>query len=324
MNISKFILFTFLSFATVFGQTTDKKQILHNIKIGGLLQVYGENDHTSSVYSSFYLRRMELAVSGNIYSEKITFKAMIDPVSKSADIDESGNKNHIVNVAQDLFITFSLSNYLNIKLGQFLYPLTSEGLKPSEFLYFSERTLVGSIAGDKRDIGIELSGSASFINYSVAVINGNGANTKDNNNNKDVVTRVVFKPVEGLQFGGSGYFGEATENDIDQDKERYCAEFEYKTNQWSLTSEYAKIKDGPLESETYYGMATYNVTKQIVLALRYEDWEDNFAEDFSIYSFGGGYYLFDNSLKFMIDFNHKKIKDDDSENKIILGAQILF
>ncbi len=328
MKIIKFtVVLILLHGLLFFAQASSSPKTVKDVHIGGLLQLWGKQTISNPANGTFLMRRMELKVSGKILNENIEFVAMIDPVSKSVLVDDAGNKNQIINITQDLFFVFSLSDYAKLKVGQFLYPLTREGLASTEFLRFTERSLVGSIVGDKRDIGLEVSGSLKFVQYSVAILNGSGPNALDNNKHKDVAARVVFKPVNGLEIGGSTYLGTASVQGTNEKRRRYAAEFAFSSDRWGILCEYASVTDGSLKAQGYYGAFYYEIFPELEASLRYQNWDPNTnssSDMLSIFSFGTGYYLFNRHLKFLLDYNLSSPEKSKSSSEIVTGVQIFF
>lgn len=193
------------------------------IKFGALLQFWGfmssVDDETTT---TFRLRRAEVKLAGDIIPKLISYKLMIDPAgvleSRSTTIPVEGQEPEptdagTVTVAQptgrtamlnDFVISFK-SEYTDLSVGQFKNGVSYEGFHSSSELILPERSPVARAFGDKRDIGLSLSKEFDYFNYFVAVLNGAGANLRDNNNQKDLAARVELLPVDGLLVGLVGY-----------------------------------------------------------------------------------------------------------------------
>ena len=107
---------------------------------------------------------------------------------------------------------------LTARIGEFKVPYTIENeLSPTtvELINCYSQSvcyLAGVSGSDKcygmtsgRDIGMMIHGKLfhDFLQYKVAVINGQGLNTKDKNSQKDVVGNLMIYPLEWLSVGGS-------------------------------------------------------------------------------------------------------------------------
>jgi len=340
IKITVFILFLFqiLIFQNVYGEgkstqaenessEQESKFSPTPPQVNGLLQVWATKGMQNLSTSTFNMRRMELKVSGDLVKGKLGYVAMIDPISKTVLVNETGGSNKIINVAQDLFFTYTFSKKAKVTFGQFLYPITREGLAPTEYLHFAERSAVGSVVGDKRDIGVQLSGDISFVNYAIAVINGNGQDFIDDNQQKDFASRIVFKPISSLEFGGSIYFGTAKLNESNVKKQRFAVELEFSQNNWGLIGEFARKVDGTFKAQGYYGTFYYKVKSNIEAAVRFEQWDTDIDlgnKTQNIFSFGAGYYLFNNHLKLLLNYTLINQNEMKATGEVIGGVQIAF
>lgn len=124
----------------------------------------------------------------------------------------------------DAYLDYPLS-FLNLRVGQFKVPFGLENLESSpkldtiERAQISERLVAGrdlpSASG--RDIGLQLSGEyapqgTKIVDYAVGIFNGQGINTSDADEKKDLVARIVFSPpaelFKGLSLGVAYYNGQ--------------------------------------------------------------------------------------------------------------------
>ena len=116
-----------------------------------------------------------------------------------------------------------------------------------------------------RDLGLSLFGEtndAKFA-YRVDVLNGQGINRKDGNNDKDVIARLEYRPLQGLKVVASGQIGRGHavaaslyNPDIlpgeNYDRNRWTAGFEFKSSSGNLRAEYLEGKDGDATSRGAY------------------------------------------------------------------------
>jgi phosphate-selective porin OprO/OprP len=105
-----------------------------------------------------------------------------------------------------------------LKLGQFKVPFTWENLQSHKYLDFADRSIaVNNMRRPGRDIGGMLHGRIwdDSIQYQLAVLNGTGENTGDNNDAKDLAGRLAIRPfrsaegefLERFHLGVSGTWG---------------------------------------------------------------------------------------------------------------------
>ena len=140
----------------------------------------------------------------------------------------------------------------------------------SKLAGFSDRA--GEHASNGRDIGLQLQGDflknangRNLLHYQIGVFNGQGINTKDVDNQKNVIGGVWVMPVSGMRIGAFGWTGSYarkgnwTETVADPtssvtpgaakeithtnevrslNQNRYAFSFEYKKDGWTVRSEY--------------------------------------------------------------------------------------
>ncbi len=95
----------------------------------------------------------------------------------------------------------------------------------SKLAGFSDRA--GEHASNGRDIGLQLQGDflknangRNLLHYQIGVFNGQGINTKDVDNQKNIIGGVWVMPVKGMRIGAFGWTGsyarKGTWNDDDR------------------------------------------------------------------------------------------------------------
>ena len=139
------------------------------------------------------------------------------------------------------FADFTIDSLFNLRAGQFIIPFGLEGPKPIPKNPAIERAFSTRKMNPYRmfrDIGMMAYGEYSFINYSVAVVNGNGANVTENLYRKDVLGRLDFTLADGLIAGFSGHIGNFESDTVKQlSRQRLGAHAEYKNAPFHLRGE---------------------------------------------------------------------------------------
>jgi phosphate-selective porin len=150
----------------------------------------------------------------------------------------------------DAYVSYTrFGTWAKISLGQFKSPFSLEQSTSCSGLYTVNRSeVVNQLAGPQRDLGVLVTGGndTTFVQYSVGVMNGVGINVVDNNNNKDVLGRLVFRPLDFLSVGGSFRMGKINPTDLTQELNeiyRYGGELELKYNNFLLQGEYIAGQD---------------------------------------------------------------------------------
>ncbi len=228
--------------------------------------------------STFYLKRARVSLTGNAKEEKIDYRLQVDMASSPKICD--------------LYFRYKPSSKLGMQLGQFKIPFAIEndiyGPTTVELIDYSYITTLlarnakdyDGLAVTGRDIGFQLYGALveakgyNVLSYNVGVFNGAGINVQDNNDAKDYVARLIYKPSKELSFSGSVM---STETDIKTDKEtstvssdRWALGAIYDVNEFILRSEYAGATFDTFDVESFYVLGGYKIKKDWMLVARYE------------------------------------------------------
>ena len=256
-------------------QTIELPSWLSNVKLSGYgmtqYQYSGQKDAESN---SFNIRMARIALEGRIAGD-FYWKTQIQFNGNTSNL---GSSPRMV----DLFAEWQKYEYFKVKIGQFKNPFTFENpMHPidqgfmgysqnvSKLAGFSDRA--GEHASNGRDIGLQLQGDflknangRNLLHYQIGVFNGQGINTKDVDNQKNVIGGVWLMPVSGMRIGAFGWTGsyarkgnwteivtDLVSSRPDATKEithtnevrklaqnRYAFSFEYKKDGWTVRSEY--------------------------------------------------------------------------------------
>lgn len=288
--MKKTIIMALMAAASVSASAQQKQTIeipswLSNVKLSGYgmtqYQYSGQKDAESN---SFNIRMARISLEGRIAGD-FYWKTQIQFNGNTSTL---GSSPRMV----DLFAEWQKYEYFKVKIGQFKNPFTFENpMHPidqgfmgysqnvSKLAGFSDRA--GEHASNGRDIGLQFQGDflknangRNLLHYQIGVFNGQGTNTKDVDQQKNVIGGVWVMPVSGMRIGAFGWTGsyarKGTWNDDEQgniiyekdaagnsvlDKEgkpvketfsgtrclnqnRYAFSFEYKKDGWTVRSEY--------------------------------------------------------------------------------------
>ncbi|MBQ2784417.1 MAG: porin [Alistipes sp.] len=262
--------------ATAEAQTTAEKVKSFadkHMKLSGYLQ--GGFSWDSDAGSTFYLRRARVSLTGDFAQEKFDYRLQVDMAGSPKICD--------------LYFRYKPLNELNVQLGQYKLPFSLEnelyGPTKFEFIEYSYLTTYlvrndGKFDGIKatgRDMGLQLYGGFierngySIINYNLGVFNGSGINNKDNNRSKDVVARLIIKPIKGLSISGSYMY---SETNVELDKymkaPRWSVGAIYDVRHWIARTEFAQANFGGNITNAFYALAGYHFEKPWTVAARYE------------------------------------------------------
>ena len=257
-------------------QTIELPSWLSNVKLSGYgMTQYQYSGQKNAESNSFNIRMGRIALEGRI-ADDFYWKTQIQFNGNTSNLGASPRM-------VDLFAEWQKYDYFKVKIGQFKNPFTFENpMHPidqgfmgysqnvSKLAGFSDRA--GEHASNGRDIGLQLQGDflknangRNLLHYQIGVFNGQGINTKDVDNQKNVIGGVWVMPVSGMRIGAFGWTGSYarkgnwTETVADPtssvapgaakeithtnevrslNQNRYAFSFEYKKDGWTVRSEY--------------------------------------------------------------------------------------
>ena len=211
-----------------FAQNNDKVKVSGFVQ--GLYQVNAQDE--DNVDNSFRMRRVRLAVSGNL-NEIISYKIQGD----------FGSSPMLV----DAFVKAKFCDAFAVQFGQFKLPFSIESpINPVdlEAVDYGDviNKLVGysdvcGVGGIGRDLGLMFTGKFMKIgkdehylfDYSVGVFNGTGPYkvgvSKDDNREKEFVGRLNINPLKSITASVSYYTGHYGPNALKRDRLGFGAEY---------------------------------------------------------------------------------------------------
>ena len=257
-------------------QTIELPSWLSNVKLSGYgMTQYQYSGQKNAESNSFNIRMGRIALEGRI-ADDFYWKTQIQFNGNTSNLGASPRM-------VDLFAEWQKYDYFKVKIGQFKNPFTFENpMHPidqgfmgysqnvSKLAGFSDRA--GEHASNGRDIGLQLQGDflknangRNLLHYQIGVFNGQGINTKDVDNQKNVIGGVWLMPISGMRIGAFGWTGSyarkgnwtetvadptssvtpGATNEITHTNEvrslnqnRFAFSFEYKKDGWTVRSEY--------------------------------------------------------------------------------------
>ncbi len=184
-------------------------------------------------------------------------------------------------VVQEYYTDYRITKNkaLTVRFGQFKNGLSLENpLSPTSMeaidVYSEAVTFLTGCGSDPllgvqygRDLGLSLFGETNDgkFRYELDVMNGQGINKKDQNNFKDIIARLEFRPIEGLNLVATGqvgrghavsssiynpgiYYNPTTKVGADYKRNRWTAGFDYKSKALNMHGEYLEGWDGAAHS----------------------------------------------------------------------------
>lgn len=259
----KKVILTALVAVSLTTQAQEKKASwFNNVKLSGYgMTQYQYSSRENDKSNTFNLRMFRLALDGRIMDE-FYWKAQVQLNGNTSTL---GSSPRVV----DLFAEWQRYSTFRVKIGQFKRPFTFENpIHPitQGFMSYSQNVLklvgmsdrTGEHASNGRDLGVQIQGDflpnaegRNILHYQLGVFNGQGTNTKDVDQRKDVIGGIWVAPIKGLRLGVFGWEGSAARKGTWTDengnshsgvrslpKHRYAISGEYLCNDWTFRSEY--------------------------------------------------------------------------------------
>lgn len=281
----------------------------------GIVQ-YQAQDKITDEKNSFNLRLVRVAVDGRAHND-FYYKAQMQI---NGNTSEGSSAIRLV----DLFGEWQKYSFFRVKAGQFKRPFTFENpMHPitqgfmsysqsvSKLAGFSDRT--GEHASNGRDIGLQVQGDLlniggrPLLHYQVGVFNGEGINTGDKDNRKDIIGGLWIMPFRGMRIGAFGWEGNRVGVG---NKHRYAISAEYAHNDWTFRSEYIHSKGvSPSlaagdRADGIYALGIVPIQKnKCHVKARYDLYRDqkNWATSKTLYEVGAD-YLFTPNLQLNVEY----------------------
>ena len=267
--MKKTIIMALMAAASVSASAQQKQAIeipswLSNVKLSGYgmtqYQYSGQKDAESN---SFNIRMARISLEGRIAGD-FYWKTQIQFNGNTSTL---GSSPRMV----DLFAEWQKYEYFKVKIGQFKNPFTFENpMHPidqgfmgysqnvSKLAGFSDRA--GEHASNGRDIGLQFQGDflknangRNLLHYQIGVFNGQGTNTKDVDNQKNIIGGVWVMPVSGMRIGAFGWTGSYARKGTWNDDEQGNIIYEKDAAGNSVLD-----KDGKPVKETFSGTRSLN------------------------------------------------------------------
>ncbi len=235
--------------------------IIGKPKFSGYIIGQYQANFQGSNSNTFSLRMARVSVGGRILGD-FEYKVQGQINGNTSTLGESPR-------VVDLFVEWQRYSFARIKVGQFKRPFTFENpMHPVDqgFMGYSQNVQrlsgfndrTGEQASNGRDIGIQIQGDLlpnssgrALVHYQIGVFNGQGINSKDADNRKDIIGGAWVMPAKGLRIGVFGWTGSHardghwTDGDgkehngtVSLSQYRYAVSAEYKDEDWQLRSEY--------------------------------------------------------------------------------------
>ena len=202
--------------------------------------------------------------------------------------------------------------------------------------YDGSDPLYGSHTG--RDIGLLVYGDLfdKLITYNVGLMNGQGINRKDANNQKDIVGSLLVNPLSWLSVGGSFIKGKgcavatsAVNPDIavgqNYDRNRWAAGAKLHFKPIDIRTEYLHGKDGNVRSDGCYLTLSAHVLPSFDIIASYDYFNRNKTlEDKQTNYVAGVQWWFYPKCRLQLQYTYRDPKLRDASNLVQAQVQVRF
>lgn len=251
---------------------------------------------------NFYFNRVRIGVTGNAgYDFSYYAMTEMSPTSGGPMI-------------LDAFVSYNrFAPYVKASFGQFRTPFGLEvGSTGCHKLHTINRThVVSNLAAPFRDFGLMISGgtgdisilgskTTNFLGYKLALLNGTGLNTPDDNRKKDLLARVTLHPLDFITIGASYRTGEhpplADGVFIDDKRTRFGLDVELKYADFIVQGEFIDGSDdgsytigggcgdpletviGSINRKGFFGQILYMTPWNLQPVIKFEQYDPNTSE----------------------------------------------
>lgn len=331
-----------MSAISSYGQGCATASSSDGVNLFGYLQTQYDYNMYEKPESTFGFNRARIGVMGNIpYDFSYYFLMETSPFKKD------GPKAYLL----DAFITYNRYSFLKASVGSFKSPFGLELSTPCNSLYTINRSkVVNELTAPDRDMGLMFLGGSdtTLVKYAIAITNGSGLLTYDNDTYKDIVGRVVINPVKGVRVGGSFKLGKSENTDPtlgDDTRKRFGGELELSYKNFLLQGEYIygedngsytvgggcggapEILQGNIKRAGMFAMLVYNTNINIQPVVKYETYRSdldvaNNKEQVTTLGFN---YFFNEWTRLQVNYEYaaeqkKEIKND----RLMVQLQVKF
>ncbi len=228
------------------------------LTVGGYLQTRYDAYDYSGTKDQFRIKSAKISLSGKI----------IEHSSFKIELDATKGKNN--DLLSDAWIKLTYLPKANITFGQFKIPYSEEYSISSSAIDTIERSLPINKMASEYDIGVMVDGHLFNKNlyYGVGLVNGTGGNKSEDNDDKDIVGRVIFTPwanyeniMSGLSFGAGYQSGKQNTGTNETDRTRTALMLKYQIKNFKIYGEYLTQEletTSTIKSDGWYVLCAYN------------------------------------------------------------------
>ena len=289
----------------------------------GFLQTHFSADDVADNPANFSIHRARMGFTGNL-SENIRLNLIIGAT------EPPNNTPALVNA----FADFTLDPLFNLRAGQFFAPFGLEGPEPITRNPAIERAFSTRRMNPFtmfRDIGVMAYGEHSIFSYSVAVMNGNGANVPEGSNSKEIVGRVDIEALDNLMAGISAHLGTYKASAFDRlARQRWGFHAEYLQSPIQLRGEFFVrdreiTPDNRAQTTGGYLLAKYEISEKWEAIGRYDHFgPENEGDPYQGFTLGPNYQIGKNTQLSLNGILYTPVNDDAMQYLLNIQLQMVL
>ena len=261
----------------------------------------------------------------------------------------------------ELYLNYTASPCFNVRMGQFKTPFSIENpMSPTVLELIPCTSLVTGYmigGGDAlimkgssgRDLGLNVYGSflKKKLDYSLALMNGQGRNNSDANSQKDFVATVAAHPFRWFTLSTSMILGTGNipvtplstnpnqyicstapgitgfKGNGNYTRNRYAAGFSIDTKRLGVRSEYMQGKDADFVSKGYYATACLKRIATNLDLIGSYDWLRIYSGKHNRYLAGLQYWFYP-KCRFQLSYDYETADARRSQNALQAQVQVRF
>ena len=171
----------------------------------------------------------------------------------------------------------------------------------------------------------------NLLHYQVGVFNGEGINTGDADNRKDIIGGAWVMPIKGMRIGAFGWTGSRAGVG---EKNRYAISGEYAANDWTFRTEYIhsqgwNANHTSYKADGYYALCIAPIQKnKMHVKARYDLYREakEWGQSKTQYEIGAD-YMFTKNLQINLEYarvNDRTIANPDKHNYNMVDVELDF
>lgn len=271
----------------------------------------GEQDGT------FLVRRARLRASGNLGSPYLGYSLQIELATPQKPL-------------RDAYVAVAHWGQ-EFRLGQFKVPFGWEGLLPLNRVPMIDQSVVQLLATpvNVRDIGVQIAGETELgegwkFQNAVALVNGEGPNTRDVSPHKDVYARVGVVKKDRFWLGISGAGGETERDGGTFRTRRIGTDVGVHAGPFRLISEYVAglfEDEDEVQAQAYYVLGIVRPIPELEILCRFEALAGD-IEHVRFATGGMNFLLLPHGVRLQANYRHGLT--ENAANQVLAQAEYSF